>query len=146
MFHGTKRRFEIVGKINGATVVSDYAHHPTEVGATIAAARTQTEKNVIAIFQPHTYSRVISLRDRFPDAFKLADKIIITDIYAAREVDTHEISGLALSDDLVKYGLNSEYIGPFEDIASYVKQNAKKDDIVLLLGAGTIDKLFELIK
>ena len=139
MFHGTGRRFEVIGDINGACVISDYAHHPTEVAATISAARTQTKKKVIAVFQPHTYSRVLLLRDKFPPAFKLADDIVITDIYAAREPYTPEMSGEILSDDLKRAGLNSRYIGPFEDIVKYLNETAREGDIVLILGAGTID-------
>lgn len=145
MFRGTGRRFEIIGRVNGACIISDYAHHPTEVSATIEAARSQTKKKVIAVFQPHTYSRVLSLREKFPPAFKCADETVITDIYAAREAFTGEISGKILSDDLVKAGLNSRYIGPFEDIVKYIKENAEEGDIVLILGAGTIDGIRRML-
>ncbi len=146
LFRGAKRRFDCVGTYNGAYVISDYAHHPTEIRVTIDAAKGRTSKKVIAIFQPHTFSRIISLRDKFPAAFENADTVIVTDIYAARETDTHEISSEMLSNDLKSHGIESRYIGPFCDVAEYVKGIAEKGDIILLLGAGTIDKLADFFQ
>ena len=144
-FKGTKRRFDFAGTCNGAYVINDYAHHPTEIKATIEAARSRTDKKVIAVFQPHTFSRVISLREKFPEALSGADHIIVTDIYAAREKDEHIVSGLSLSEDCKAAGLNAEYIGPFEKIAARIKEISSRGDVVLLLGAGTIILLSPMI-
>ena len=146
-FEGAKRRFEIVGKTqSGAVIISDYAHHPSEIKVTVDAARSNTNGKLIAVFQPHTFTRAKRFKRKFAKALKEADTVILTDIYAAREPDT----GLITSDDLLRLflrkGLNAVHISDFGDIAEYVKNCASKDDTVLILGAGSVYKIAELVQ
>lgn len=147
-FCGTHRRFEYKGEKNGITIYDDYAHHPTEISATLSAARKSFPgKKIWCIFQPHTYSRTISLMDEFAHAFKDAYSIIIADIYAAREKDT----GIVHSKDLVKniklQGGNAIYIGDFSEIKNYILNSCTNGDLCITMGAGDIFKVGEeLIK
>ena len=86
-FKGAKRRMEYKGKLSGAEVYDDYGHHPTEIGATLEGAKSSCDQRIVCVFQPHTFSRTAALADKFADAFECADKVILTDIYAAREKD-----------------------------------------------------------
>ena len=131
-FGGAKRRFEYVGvSEGGAQVYNDYAHHPSEIKATLSAAKA-FGKRVVCIFQPHTYSRTASLFDDFTRAFADADLALFSDIYAARETDTLGVS----SELLDRNTPNSLYLGSFDAIASYVKKSCNENDLVLILGAG----------
>ena len=140
-FTGTKRRFEKKGSINGANVYDDYAHHPTEITATIKSAKAIKHNKLICIFQPHTYSRTKALLNDFANALSLADEVIITEIYAARETDTLGVSGQTLADIID----GAKYIQSFDDITSYIKEKAKPDDIIITMGAGTITKLSDML-
>lgn len=145
-FTGASRRFEYKKTIlDNVTVYDDYAHHPTEIKATLESARNKTKNNVIAIFQPHTYSRTKLLFNEFSHAFNKADYVILTDIYAAREIDDGTISSQMLVDELIKNGINATYISSFEDISDKIKEVSKPGDIVLTIGAGTITKLSDLL-
>ena len=97
-FTGTERRFEKKGEYKGVTIIDDYAHHPTEMTATLKAAKLTPHKNLWVVFQPHTYSRTLSFKDEICEALSLADKVILTDIYAAREKDPGMISSKNLAD------------------------------------------------
>ena len=141
-FSGTARRFEFKDEINGIKIFDDYAHHPSEVMATIDAAREKFPKERIwLVFQPHTYSRTIALFDDFVKSFEEAkvDNLILVDIYAARVKDEKRVSSL----DLVKAIKTKKavYIGGFEEAASYLAKNAASADIVISMGAGDIYKL-----
>ena len=140
-YTGAHRRFEFVGNINGASIYDDYGHHPTEIKATAIALKKKTYHQSWVVFQPHTYSRTKNLLDDFADSLTYFDNIIITDIYAAREVNTYDVS----SEDVVKkikdLGRTAIYIKDFEDIVSYLKEHVQKDDIILTLGAGTVTKI-----
>ena len=140
-FTGTKRRFEKKGFVNGALVIDDYAHHPTEISATIKALKNVNHKSEWCIFQPHTYTRTISLLDDFAKALSEVDNVIITDIFAAREKDT----GIVHSKDLADKIPGAVYIKEFEDIANYTKENAKEGDIVLTMGAGNVCDIGDLL-
>ncbi len=140
-FAGTKRRFEKRGMVNGAVIIDDYAHHPTEIRATFNALKQVTHNSEWCIFQPHTYSRTISLMDEFADALRGAEHIIITDIFAAREKDT----GIVHAKDLANKIEGAVYIKDFEDIAQYIKSNAKEGDVVLTMGAGNVCNIANLI-
>lgn len=140
-FTGTKRRFEKKGFVNGALVIDDYAHHPTEISATIKALKNVNHKKEWCIFQPHTYTRTISLLDDFAKALSEIDNVIITDIFAAREKDT----GIVHAKDLADKIEGSVYIKDFEDIAKYIKENAKDGDIVLTMGAGNVYEIGETV-
>ncbi len=140
-YKGTKRRFEKVGELNGAVVIADYAHHPTEIKATLKTAVKFSPNKLWCVFQPHTYTRTKSLWQEFLTSFEKADELILTDIYAARE----EPDGVTTSEKLSKEIKNSKYIKEFEDIAKYLKENAKDGDMIFLMGAGDIIKLSELL-
>ena len=145
-FTGAHRRFEYVGKLNNARIYDDYAHHPTEIKATINAAKQLNHNKLWVIFQPHTYTRTSTLFDEFANAFDGADELILTDIYAAREIDTGIVSSKMLADAVNKVSNNCTYIATFDDIKTYLKENIKENDLILTVGAGSITKLgYELI-
>jgi UDP-N-acetylmuramate--alanine ligase len=134
-FRGTERRFEIKGQIAEVTVVDDYAHHPTEIRATLAAARLKFPGRTIwAIFQPHTYSRTVAMLDDFAAAFADADHVVVTEIYAAREADTLGVSGA----DLVAHMAHpdAQYVPTLEQASATVLSRVQPRDVVLTLGAG----------
>lgn len=145
-FQGTNRRFEKKGECLGAKVIDDYAHHPTEIKATLKAAKKVANgKKVWCVFQPHTYTRSFALKDEFAKAFFDCDQLVLTDIYAAREKDT----GLIASTDLVhlinQNSNNAIYMKEFCDVAAYLKENASPGDIILTMGAGDVYKIGELL-
>ena len=133
------RRFEKVCEISGIEVYDDYAHHPTEIKATLdAAAQRFGKENVVAIFQPHRYTRLQSLWNEFKTSFNQAGRIIITDVYAASE---DEIAGIT-GENFAKEIANSEYIGGnISDVAKKLLPTLKSKNVVIGLGAGTITNL-----
>lgn len=136
-FGGARRRFSLVGEYAGVMVIDDYAHHPTEVLATLAAARSGwPDRRLICAFQPHRYSRTMILKNDFATAFDVADKVIITDIYAASETPIQGISGKTIADLLPS--AKTTYIEKKELIAATLVPELKAGDIVLTLGAGDI--------
>jgi UDP-N-acetylmuramate--alanine ligase len=136
-FGGARRRFSLVGEYAGVMVIDDYAHHPTEVKATLAAARSGwPDRRLICAFQPHRYSRTMILKDDFATAFDVADKVIITDIYAASEAPIQGISGKTIADLLPP--AKTTYIEKKELIAATLAPELRAGDIVLTLGAGDI--------
>ncbi len=145
-FTGAHRRFEYMGDYNGARIYNDYAHHPTEIKATIKSANMLPHKRIIAVFQPHTFSRTITLFDEFSKAFKECDEVILADIYPAREIDTGIVSSKKLSEAINQISNNCNYIGDKNDIVNYLKQNLSEKDIVLFIGAGDIYKLGDEIR
>jgi UDP-N-acetylmuramate--alanine ligase len=134
-FRGTARRFEIKGQAAGVTVVDDYAHHPTEIEATLAAARLKYPgRPVWAVFQPHTYSRTAALLDDFASAFAEADHMVVTEIYAARENDTLGVSG---ADIVARSGhSDARYVETLADAVKTLLERVQPGDIVITLGAG----------
>lgn len=143
-YFGTHRRFELKGRKNNVTVVDDYAHHPTEISATLNAAKKYPHKKMFCAFQPHTYSRTLTLFEDFTKCFDDADEIILADIYAAREKDTGIINSDMLGDKLRERGLKCINLHNFEDITNYLKENAKEGDLILTVGAGDIYKVGEM--
>jgi len=140
-FEGVKRRFTKVCEYNGAEIIDDYAHHPVEIKATLATAKSIAEKRkskVIAIFQPHRYSRVHDLFDDFTTCFTDADKIYMLDIYGAGEDKIEGITSSALIEKMVSSGTSVKFIANHEDIASIIRADAKNGDLVLMMGAGSI--------
>lgn len=137
-FKGTHRRFEFKGTLDGAIIIDDYAHHPTEIKATLSSALNYPHNRIICIFQPHTYSRTYSLLQDFATSFDSADITIITDIYAAREKDT----GIVHAKDLAKLirdrGNETYYIKEFTDIVDYLRSIIKSGDLVITIGAGDV--------
>lgn len=137
-YKGTNRRLEMKGIINGVKIVDDYAHHPTEIKASLKAIRNLAKNKIWCIFQPHTYTRTKLLLNNFAESFSEADKVIIPDIYAAREKDNGIVHSTHLVEALIKNGIDAEYIPSFEEIEEYILKNAKKGDVVVTMGAGNI--------
>ena len=145
-FTGAHRRFEYKGKIdNKASVYDDYAHHPTEIAATFNSLSNKKYNESWVIFQPHTYSRTINLLDDFANVLSKFDHIIILDIYAAREKNTYGISSKDLVDKIISLNKEAKYIPDFQECSDYVKNNVKKNDIVITLGAGTVTEIGPLL-
>lgn len=142
-FRGAHRRFEYKGEKNYVRVVDDYAHHPSEIKATLEASKRGDFNKEWCVFQPHTYTRTKALLDEFSEAFYNADNVIITDIYAAREIDTGEISANVLVDRLKKNNVNAIYIKSFDDIVDYLNKNVHKNDLILTMGAGDVYRVGE---
>lgn len=140
-FTGASRRFELVGSYQNIDIYDDYAHHPSEIMATANALKNKTYRQSWVVFQPHTYSRTKMLLDDFAKALMNFDNIIITDIYAAREQNTYNISSKDLADKIKYLGKDAIYISNFDDIARYIKERACPNDIILTVGAGTITEL-----
>ncbi len=140
-FGGAERRMQFKGKFNGADVFDDYAHHPDELAATIAAVRTLTYKRIIVAFQPHTYTRTHALFSDFVWELKKADHVVLAEIYAARERNTIGIS----SKDLAAEIPNSVYCETLPEVTDYLKQIASDGDVILTVGAGDIYKAGEAL-
>jgi UDP-N-acetylmuramate--alanine ligase len=134
------RRFEEVKNPFGYTVIHDYAHHPTELLATITTAKKLCKGKLIAVFEPHTYSRTQSLWKEFVDAFRQVDYAILPPIYPAREAPIKGITSEKLSLAIAKSGVKSDYANSLEEAYKKIKIITHKNDMVLLLGAGTIQK------
>lgn len=144
-FKGTHRRFEKKGFLNGAVVIDDYAHHPTEIKATLEAAKKFPHNKILCVFQPHTYSRTRTLWEEFLGAFDDCDELILTHIYAARENSDGVTTSEKLAQEIKEKGVNAKYIDKFEDIAKYLKENTKEGDIVFTMGAGDVVDINDLI-
>lgn len=140
-YTGAHRRFEFKGSFNDVNVYDDYGHHPTEIIATAEALKQKKFNQSWVIFQPHTYSRTKNLLNDFANALINFDNIIVTDIYAARETNTYNISSKDLVDKITSLGRKALYIQDFNEIVKYVQENAKSGDIVLTLGAGTVTNI-----
>ena len=140
-YTGAHRRFEYIGSFDGVSIYDDYGHHPTEIKATALALKKKTYHHSWVVFQPHTYSRTKNLLDEFADSLTYFDNIIITDIYAARELNTYGITSQDLVDKIKSLGRKAIYIPEFNDIVTYLKTNTEKDDIILTLGAGTVTNI-----
>ena len=142
-FSGTQRRFQKKGIKSGVTVIDDYAHHPTEIKATLAAVKNIKHNTTWCIFQPHTFSRTKFLFDEFGKSFRDADEIIIADIYAARETDDGSIHAKTLAERISKEGKSARYLGGFSNIVSYLNAHCHAGDLVLTVGAGDVYKIGE---
>lgn len=141
-FAGVERRFQLVGRCGGATVVDDYAHHPSEVAATLKAARELGYRRVICVFQPHTYTRTKGLLKDFAKALALADMVVLADIYAAREDDVYGVSSADLSAEIPGALYHP---GDLESLALALKRNIGDGDLVITMGAGDIDSVARLL-
>ena len=140
-FSGMGRRFQKVGEFNGVTIFDDYAHHPTEIKATLSSAEGMHGKNIIAVFQPHRYTRLKNLWDEFLNAFDNVDKVIVTDVYAASEDEIEGINSEKFAEQLSQK-VNCEYLsGSISDVAKKLYTELKNNDVVIGLGAGTITNL-----
>lgn len=137
-FGGTKRRFEYKGTKNGITVIDDYAHHPTEVAATLTAARNYPHGRIICVFQPHTYSRTKAFLSDFARVLSMADIVVLADIYAAREKNTIGISSKDLLAELQKNGQESYYFPSFDEIETFLSEKCINNDMLITMGAGDV--------
>ena len=145
-FGGTERRFEYKGTWNGVRVIDDYAHHPTEIRATLQAAQGLEHDRIFCIFQPHTYTRTKALLDEFAAALTLADVVILADIYAARETDTLGVSSELLACRIRGLGHRETYWFPsFEEILDFVRQNCRNGDVLITMGAGNVTEIGPLL-
>ncbi len=144
-YEGVHRRFEKKGMYNGALVMDDYAHHPTEIKATLLASKGLLPKKLWCVFQPHTYSRTKSLWNEFLTAFDEADELILTDIFAAREEYDGKTRSDVLAEQIKNRGKNVKYFADFEGVCEYLKQNLEKDDILFTMGAGDVYKIGEML-
>jgi UDP-N-acetylmuramate--alanine ligase len=142
-FDGAKRRFELRGYQNNITFIDDYAHHPSEILVTLSAARLRvgTERRVVAVFQPHRYSRTLEFLTEFAQSFKDADLVIITDIYSAGEADTGVISGEKVVEQIGLYHQNVCYQPTLEAVSQFLTGQLQPGDICLFLGAGNLNQI-----
>src|SRR5207247_9024450 len=144
-FQGVDRRFQIKSQ-HGITVIDDYSHHPTEIRATLGAAKAASFRRIFAFFQPHRYSRTLHLFDDFARAFNLADSVLILDIYPAGENPIAGITTPALIEKIKSFGhKNAMYAPNFEAIEYYIIANAKEGDAVTVMVAGSVTKLAETL-
>ena len=144
-FEGTDRRFEYKGGRNGFTIIDDYAHHPTEIKATLTAVKNYPHREVWCVFQPHTYTRTKALFDEFVEALSGTDHIVLADIYAARETDTLGISSEQIAEALKKRGCDAYYLPSFELIQDFLLENCKKGDVLITMGAGDVVNIGEYL-
>jgi UDP-N-acetylmuramate--alanine ligase len=151
-FSGADRRFQFKGEEAGITVVDDYGHHPTEIKATLSAARIGApNRRIVVLFQPHRYSRTSDLMDEFASAFNNADVLLVTDIYAASEAPIEGINAEVLTGRIKSYGhKNAEFVGAVETAAEALREIVREGDLVITLGAGSVnrqgDRLLALLR
>jgi UDP-N-acetylmuramate--alanine ligase len=142
-FKNANRRFQFKGEAKGITVVDDYGHHPTEISATLSAAKSGSGgKRTVVVFQPHRYTRTEELMDEFALCFNNADVLYVSDIYAASEPPIAGITAEILTENIKKYGhKNVQYVGGLENAAARVVEQLQANDLVITLGAGSITRL-----
>lgn len=144
-FSGTNRRFQYKGKVDGVTIIDDYAHHPTEIAATLKAAASYPHRELWCVFQPHTYTRTKALLPEFAEALSLADHVVLTDIYAARETDTLGISSNDLRELLLEKGCECWYLPTFDEIEIFLLKNCAPGDLLITMGAGDVVDIGETL-
>ena len=142
-FSGTNRRFQYKGTLNGVTIIDDYAHHPTEIRATMEAAKNYPHREIWCIFQPHTYTRTKAFFHDFAKSLSLADHIVLADIYAARETDTLGMSSALLCEEIKKLGADCHYFQTFSEIEDFVKSHTVHGDLLITMGAGDVVNIGE---
>ena len=141
-YKGVKRRFQIIGDWHGITIIDDYAHHPSEIRATLMAGSIQ-KRPITAVFQPHRYSRTHALWKEFIQAFKSVDRVIITDIYTAGEENTYNIKAIDLAEEIAENNPDKEvyYIPTLKEVIPFLIENQKPKELIFTLGAGDITTL-----
>ena len=142
-FTGTDRRFQYKGKVHGITIIDDYAHHPTEIRATLEAAALYPHNEIWCVFQPHTYTRTKAFLTEFAESLALADHIVLADIYAARETDTLGISSQTLAHELKKLGADVHYFPSFAEIETFLLKKCLEGDLCITMGAGNVINIGE---
>ncbi len=144
-FCGTERRFQYKGTADGVTIIDDYAHHPTEIRATLTAAQHYPHKRLVLVFQPHTYSRTKAFLNDFAEVLSMADLVVLADIYAAREKNTCGISSKDLLALLQKKGTECYYFPSFEEIENFLSKKCMNEDLLITMGAGNIVEVGEYL-
>lgn len=144
-FGGANRRFQYKGCVDGLTVIDDYAHHPTEIRATLTAAQNYPHKRLVLVFQPHTYSRTKAFLDDFAEVLSLADLVVLADIYAAREQNTYGVSSKDILSRLKAKGTEAYYFPSFEEIEKFLLKNCINDDLLITMGAGNVVEIGETL-
>ena len=144
-YSGVHRRLELKGYAEGIKIIDDYAHHPTEIEVTLKALRDSNKGNIYCIFQPHTFTRTKLLLERFASSFNNVNKVIIADIYAAREADNGEIHSKDLVKAIINKGSNAIYLPTFEAIEEYLMKEATPNDVIVTMGAGNVYLIGESI-
>ena len=142
-FNGVHRRLEYKGLLGDVKIIDDYAHHPTEIMASLKAIRKSTKEKIYCVFQPHTFTRTKILLDGFSKAFVDADKVIIADIYAAREKDLGEIHSRDLTEKIKLSGIDAIYLGSFKEIEDFLLNEVSDHDIIVTMGAGNVYEIGE---
>ena len=144
-FSGARRRMERKGRLQGAEVYDDYGHHPTEIRATLSGARAIPSEGgrLFCVYQPHTYSRTAALLEEFVESFVDADRVLLVDIYAARETDTLGVSSALLAE---RIGARASYEGSVENAAETLRRELREGDAVIVMGAGNIDRIFNVLQ
>lgn len=142
-FSGTVRRFEFKGTVNGVDIIDDYAHHPTEIRATLTAAKNHPHKTLWVVFQPHTYTRTKAFLKDFAAALSLADKVVLADIYAARESDPGDISSRDIQKLILNAGKQAYYLPSFDEIEKFLLENCINGDLLITMGAGNVFEIGE---
>ena len=142
-FKGTNRRFEYKGEVNGVTIIDDYAHHPTEIKASLTAAKHYPHREIWCIFQPHTYTRTKALFPEFVESLSHTDHVILADIYAARETDTLGVSSADIAKSLCENGVDAYYFPTFQEIEDFCLEKCQKGDLLITMGAGDVVNIGE---
>lgn len=142
-YAGTDRRFEYKGIRNGVTIIDDYAHHPTEIAATLKASANYPHRKLWCVFQPHTYTRTKAFMKDFAQVLTLADEVVLADIYAARETDNLGISSEVLQQEIRSLGHECYYFPSFEQIENFLKEKCIKGDLLITMGAGNVHEIGE---
>lgn len=138
---GSKRRFEHRGSFNGVTVIDDYAHHPTEISATLKACENYPHKTLWCVFQPHTYTRTKAFLHDFAEALSIADHVVLADVYPAREKDIYGCNSSNLYEEILKLGTDCTYLHSFEEIKAFLHKNCINGDLLITMGAGDVVKI-----
>jgi UDP-N-acetylmuramate--alanine ligase len=142
-FSGANRRFQYKGCVDGVTIIDDYAHHPTEIRATLTAAQNYPHKRLVLVFQPHTYSRTRAFLDDFAEVLSLADIVVLADIYAAREQNTYNVSSKDILSRLKAKGTECYYFPSFDEIEKFLLKKCVHDDLLITMGAGNVVEIGE---
>lgn len=144
-FEGTDRRFEYKGDYHGITIIDDYAHHPTEITATLTAARNYPHKNIWCVFQPHTYTRTKAFLHEFAESLSLADYVVLADIFAARETDPGDIHSTDIQKLIEAKGVPAYYFSSFEEIEKFLSEKCTHGDLLITMGAGDVVNIGEAL-
>lgn len=144
-FGGADRRFQYKGTFNGVTVIDDYAHHPTEIRATLTAAQNYPHNKLIVCFQPHTYSRTKAFLNDFAEVLSTADMVVLADIYAAREKNTYDVYSTDILNLLKEKNCDAHYFPSFEEIEKFLQKNCMNGDLLITMGAGNVVEIGEAL-